>query len=517
MSNGKRTCDCARHFCFYNSIIFACGGQPPSSHWWATPIGMKRFLGLDENNPILLSHIALLETKINVSISVVGDEVYTSTSNYPKKLTLTMKHGHFSFFGKRQQIDKIWTQNLKLVMYERMDGYFLTYDGTDLVADYDLKPTDLGNSDSIIYRRLRRHKWTDDMKASLAALLLLAKQEKESGKVDDYDELLGEFLVQTYDTFVKQCAHLKTLNPDIDIESHGYSVKDTALHLFSKWTNPYTFDPIDGQEFEWISGTKCYGLLYAKPSTFKGRCYDANSFYPSIMKDPKLILPIGKPEYRTLDVLFSNANDVISFGIYRAKISGSDSRLFIHNPKNYYTYTDIKEARKRGYSIDLICDGKPNHLFYDSGSRETGHYLFSKYVDLLYPLKSKNPLVKELQTILWGALCQRKKIYHDDEAVDFDTLDWADMGEEEDESSFVEDAKKYVLPHGRVGIFITAFGRAKLADAIADIKDEVFRLHTDSYTTTSNRVVNLSSELGGWKLESEGTYVVENMRNPKMI
>jgi hypothetical protein len=214
-----------------------------------------------------------------------------------------------------------------------------------------------------------------------------------------------------------------------------------------------------------------------------------------------------------LDVL----GEVISFGIYRAKISGSDSRLFIQNPKNFYTYTDIKEARKRGYAIDLICDGKPNHLFYDSGSRETGHYLFSKYVELLYPLKSKNPLVKELLNILWGALCQRKKVYHDDEEVDFDTLDWTDMGEEEDDSSFVEDAKKYVLPHARVGVFITAMGRAKLADAIADIKDEVFRIHTDSYHSTSNRVVNLSSELGGWKLESEGIFQVVSMRKPKMI
>lgn len=510
----KRTCSCDRHFCFYNSIIYACGGQPPSSHWWTTPIGMKRFLKIADDAPILLSHIALLETKINVSISVVGDSAqYTSTSNYPKKLTLTMKQGHFSFFGKRQQIDKIWRQNLKFIMYEKMDGFFLTYDGTDLVADYTLKATELGNCDDTIYRRLRRHKWTDEMKASLAALLATQKSGKVLSEAKDYDELLGDFLVQTYDTFVQQCAHLKTLDPDIDIEANGYSVKDTALHLFSKWTNPYTFDPIDDREFEWISGTKCYGLLYAKPSTFKGRCYDANSFYPSIMKDPKLILPIGKPEYRTLNAL----GDVVSFGIYRAKISGADCRLFIQNPLDYYTYTDIKEARKRGYSVELICDGKPNHLFYDSGSRETGHYLFSGYVDKLYPLKSKNQLVKELQSVLWGAMCERRKVYHDDEEVDFDNLDWADICENDTESSFVEKAKKYVLPHARVGVFITAMGRAKLADAIADIKDEVFRIHTDSYTSTSNRLVKLSTELGGWKLESEGIFQVVNMRKPLMI
>ncbi len=117
--------------------------------------------------------------------------------------------------------------------------------------------------------------------------------------------------------------------------------------------------------------------------------------------------------------------------------------------------------------------------------------------------------------MLWGALCQKKKIYHHDE-VEFDSIEQMNntmnMG-----NCFVEKTKKYVLPHARFGVFITAFGRAKLADAIADIKEEVYRVHTDGFYTSSHKVFNFSNELGGFKLEDEGEFIVENIRKPIKI
>ena len=499
-------CSCEKKFCFYNAVLNACGGCSPNPSFWTAPPAMKRFLKIGEKDQVQLHHIPLIEAKLKICINVAGELQYSSSSKYPKNITLISKDGHFGYASKKQKIAKFWKQGLTFATYEIFDDFILTYDGNELTADYVLKESDLGNSDTIAYKQLNRSKWTDEMKDQLFLL-------KEANFTEKYAELLGDFMVSTHDTFVRNCDHLKSISDGaVDISAHGYNVKDTALYLFSKFMIPYQFETIDDVEFEWISGCKCYGLLYAKPAQFKGRCIDGNSWYSSIMVDQKLILPLGNPEYKTLDRL----SDVISFGIYRAVIYGTDSRLFLHNPKNFYTYIDIKEALKRGYTVDLICDGAPNHLFYDSSSRETGHYLFRGFVDLLYPLKGKNPLVKQLLNMLWGALCQRVKLYHDDE-VDFDSFDFLDICETDDATSFVEKAKKYVLPHARVGIFITAMGRAKLADAIADIKDEVYRVHTDGIYTSSAKEFEFSDELGGWKLEDEGEFVVENLRKPLKI
>ena len=40
----KRTCACAKHFCFYNSIKYAFGDYALSPMTWTTPSGMKQFL-----------------------------------------------------------------------------------------------------------------------------------------------------------------------------------------------------------------------------------------------------------------------------------------------------------------------------------------------------------------------------------------------------------------------------------------------------------------------------------------
>jgi hypothetical protein len=133
----------------------------------------------------------------------------------------------------------------------------------------------------------------------------------------------------------------------------------------------------------------------------------------------------------------------------------------------------------------------------------------------LYPLKKKNPIVKPLLATIWGALAQRKKIYHHNE-VDFDSLEQLNNTMNTG-NCFVEKTKKYVLPHARFGVFITAFARNALCNEIADIVDSISRIHTDSILTTSNKVFKISDKLGEWKEERSGTFVVENMRKPILL
>jgi hypothetical protein len=502
----KYSCNCCEKYCFYNSIKFACGGLDPSPNFWVSPVGMKNSLKIGRFDQIEECHIPHIEKNAKMCINVVGDYTYNSSQKYPKKITLKYENGHYKFAGKKQKTNKIWKTDLILKYFvklkDNLTEYYLTYDGNEIVADYTLKATDLGDSDTFVYKEFSRRELTTDQHETLLEI-------NENDDDELYAETIAEYMIDSYDKYMKNIEDLKQY--DIDISAHGYSIKNTALALFSKFVKCYDFEELDEEETEILLQVKNYGILYAKPAQFKGRCIDGNSWYPSCYIDPKLILPIGKPEYRKLDKL----DEVISHGIYHVKISNDDPRLFLQNPKNWYTYIDIKEAKKRGYDVELICDGKTNHLFYNSDKRETGHYLFRGFVDMLYQLKKKNPIAKLLLNILWGALSQKKKIYHHNE-VNFESIEQMNntmnVG-----GCFVEKTKKYVLPHARFGVFITAFGRAKLADAIADIKDQVYRVHTDGYYTSSNKEFNFSNDLGGWKLEDEGEFVVENIRKPIKI
>jgi len=225
------------------------------------------------------------------------------------------------------------------------------------------------------------------------------------------------------------------------------------------------------------------------------------------MKDTKLIIPLGKPEFLCLEKF----GEFIAFGLYKARISGHDERLFLINPKMWYTYIDIKSALARGYTVELVSDNDCNHVYYSSENRETGYYLFRGFVDLLYPLKRRNPVAKRILNMLWGALSQKVKVY-ESESVDFeDTFDFLDVCEDENESEFLMTVDKYKLPWARCGVFITAMGRSRLADFIAPFVDTVCRLHTDSAITTCGTIFKLDLELGGWKLEDSGVFDIQSL------
>ena len=482
--------------------MYALGGLTPTPGFWTTPLGMKRFLKIGEADPILPQHIALLEPKMKVGISVDG---FPSTSSYPKQLTLTYKNGHYSYFAKKSDIVKIWKQGKKLVMYQKLsceDGdHFLTYDGNELVADFTLTHDQMRYDSEFVYKQA--FGFSDTENAQLNELKISDAEEYSASLI----EFLGECMVRSYDSYVKDCEHLKSISDgNVDVAANGYSIKDTALSIFSKFVNAYHVEPVDDKEYAILSSIKNYGLLYAKPSTITGRCIDGNSFYPSIMNDTKLFIPLGNPEYKVLDQL----SDVVAYGLYRAEISGHDERLFLLNPKKWYTYIDIKEAVARGYIVSLVCDGNCNHVHYASRDRESAYYLFRGFVDLLYPLKKKNPLVKKILNILWGALCQRCKKYNDAE-TDYDSFDFVDVSEETDEIEGFVKEEKYKLAWARCGIFITAMGRKKMADFIAPFVDDVYRVHTDGFYTTNAQEIYFSDELGGWKLEDEGTFRIENL------
>ena len=500
----QKLCDCDTKFCFYNSISYIFGGLEPSPQFWVSPIGCKNFLKIGRFDKIERHHIPILEKHLKIAIDVIGDYNYKSAEKYTKRITLTNYDGHYSAVSKKSKISKFYKTELTLKYYTNMgDDYYLTYDGTELIADYVLKDEDLKtDKNTFVYKQFQKRELTQNQQETL--FLQSYKINDEADSEDLYAETIGNYMVASYDNYISQIEDLK--ENGIDISAHGFSIKNTALMLFSKFVKPYEFAEIDEQESAILAKVKNHGILYAKAGTVVGRELDINSFYPSCYIDPKFIVPIGKPIYKKLEKL----DDVISVGLYHVKITGTDPRLFLENPKhNWYCYTDVKQAKVRGWNIELICDGNPNFLFYDSAARETGFNLLRGYVAKLFPLKKKNPLAKSLLQMLWGVLCEKEKLYHRDE-ISFDSLEQLNntMCIEE---GFVERTKIYKLPHARIGVFLTSFARGKLADQIFDIVETVWRIHTDSALVSADKVFNISAELGAWKLERSGSFIVESI------
>ena len=93
-----------------------------------------------------------------------------------------------------------------------------------------------------------------------------------------------------------------------------------------------------------------------------------------------------------------------------------------------------------------------------------------------------------------------------------DLEDFIAFGEGDDDCLLIK-KNEYVHPHARIGVFLTAYGRAKMADYMEDFIDDVYRVHTDGFYTTSSKDFKFSDELGGFKLEDEGTFQINNLNS----
>ena len=279
------------------------------------PLGLKKWLKIPENQQILPEHIESIKSKIRVSISVEGDYEYASVATFPKKILLRYENGHYSFVRNPRITEKIvkkWKQGKRLVMFQIFEDYILTYDGVDLVADSTMTADNLGISKDFIFKQFDKKNLSPATKKKL--------QDLEG---DEYAELLGNSMADFYESVMTNCVALKEFG--IDFSDHRFSVKDTAISLFSRYSKAHEFYPIEDEELVWIEGCKNHGLLYAKEQTGHFRNIDGNSWYPALMRDPKLLLPLGKPEYRIIE----NFGDFVQFGIYRCVITGADLLLLL--------------------------------------------------------------------------------------------------------------------------------------------------------------------------------------------
>jgi hypothetical protein len=204
------------------------------------------------------------------------------------------------------------------------------------------------------------------------------------------------------------------------------------------------------------------------------------------------------------------------YGIYRCVINPSNNihinKLFRFNQKNFYTHSDIKTANLLGLEIVLIQDGKYNAIEWKDNERYKGSDIFTQYINDFYFLKEKykdNPLPKRVLNSLWGLLSQKeKKNYYADGK---EKLDIPDEDEIDDITPLPNNRTKITTTNknkiftsdwGRLGCFLTAFCRNKIAEFAYENREYIVRIHTDSLVSTKPmNHLKISNKIGDWKMK----------------
>ena len=214
---------------------------------------------------------------------------------------MELKDGHYSYQNNQQVrkdlgLAKFKTQDKCYVLYVERGDYFLTYDGEYMIENRDLKYGDLCKSKRCVYKKFAVMK----KGCCSAESQELLKKLKDENNTIEYEKLLAQCLQEYYHNFMKDCEDLKQLTEGrVDLKEHQYDLKHCVLKEFWKRTRTYHFEEIDEVEDEWLRNTNNCGLMYSEPAEGEMNVYDVNSFYPHLMKNPKLLIPCGKPSYET--------------------------------------------------------------------------------------------------------------------------------------------------------------------------------------------------------------------------
>ena len=132
----------------------------------------------------------------------------------------------------------------------------------------------------------------------------------------------------------------------------------------------------------------------------------------------------------------------------------------------------------------------------------------------------KATLVKAIRTNIWGSLSTRNTIYKTTrQPLDIDggneIMEIQPRGEFLSVGYCKKD-KYYKYSYGRIGAFLTACCRKRMASMILPIIDNVYRVHTDSALCSglSDEFIQehfkLGKELGDFGIDKQGTAHIKN-------
>ena len=325
----------------------------------------------------------------------------------------------------------------------------------------------------------------------------------------------NESFEESYDNFVKLADKIIA---DTDGRLNLYktgSLSNTALKLFFEMIGANApCDPITADEARWINNCNQGAIINQIDYMGDIHNYDINSMYQAILKNKHFKIPTKTGTFVKIPKDEFDKLTFYKFGIYRVEIMTDESysKLFRFNKNNYYTSFDLTQARSYGLKIHYIeCDF--NFLYYGANTFENGSILFKEFVDYMYELRKRtgDKVYKTIANSLWGALVQsnlRKLTYSlDDENFNFDFNDDVEILWQVPKSNnkfqicYVKKDKYFKYPFARLKPFILAFGRQMLGRMIEPHIDNIYRIHTDGWSSSKLLDIKLTDEMGGLRYE----------------
>ena len=445
---------------------------------WKFPQTFKKFLKLDRKDKVHIDLIPLIEKKLNLSINITGDINYNSGSQHSKTIHLKLIDGHYTLnrgkAGAFQLLKKALFKSqkpLEFMIYTSNKDMYEIMTETNKEIQTITKTT--------FYSMINDNKYC-------------------SYQVNTVD-------VETFEKIYKEIKDLE--NYGVNILNYT-NIKNAVIgQIYFKTLRRFEVDPLEPLESQFLDKALSGGIIHRKPGTYKNvEYYDVNSQYPHILANTGLLFPTRKPEFKNLESLPAN---FISFGIYRAKITGDiNPFLFRTKSTHYYTHYEINRARQLGYNVNLIIDGEANAMIYDAKARVPSKSVFKNYMNEFYEIKkeTKSQVVKAFLNLVWGALTQRHKIFRNLSKSGHSNLHIQHIKTNNDDI-LVEQYKNdklFKYPYARLGVFLTAYGRCHISKIIEPYKEYVRRVHTDGFLLEGNtKQIFTGSKMGELKLEYE--------------
>jgi hypothetical protein len=460
------------------------------------PALLKESIGLERDDPIPITKIKEIEHYINenesipYAIFVSGDAEYNSTIKTNKKIHIILSNGHY-MTEKTKTTRKNYDEK-PIIMVDYVDEEYQAFDGeNNFVMSYEEYRTNRDKYMSSPYLIVEKNYCMDMKKLcieeSYEKYLEMAQDMKEKSK--------GQF------NFYK--------TP---------TIKNCALNYFYDITKAIQPDPIQNNESNWINNASTHAVTYWENYTGKIHVYDINSRYPHIMQKSIHHFPIKEGTWRNIEKI----DDKPEYGIYRCTINKLDDKpykFFVFNKKNYYTHLDVIVALKYELSVELICDGEPNFLYYSKDCLIAGSYLFGKYVKTLYELKTEKVRgAKLLLNILWGALTETntyKQVHQLTDTIDLTNTRITKL--QSDGKIRINHVKsnenQFKTNYGRIKPFILAFGRSQFFFSFRGWEHLVMRMHTDSLylTEVPPNMLPPSDKIGCLKHEYSGIITISSL------
>jgi hypothetical protein len=506
--------------CLYQCLYFAYGTLSKLPQTIKNPDILKKALGLERCDPVPVNLIPKVEKLAEtIAINITGDANILSKSKSHRRITLILTSGHYSLAKDSDRREtKAWTAKPKKPLIYQTDGVNLT------VKTYDGENIRTKSIPDLIKLKAKCNsgQWC----------LIQVEKSRETGKI----ESLEDAYTRIHEERNMLLEESKKIGISIDLfRCHG-NYKKVALWLFEILSRGISANkPLHPIEAKWISETMMGGIIWADNNwQGYGRQYDKTSLYPSIMQSA-LTFPIGKGKFQTLKdfVKKHEDGDYPIYGIYRAKVEYKEgmNALFRYNKLNKYTHIDLTRAKELGLKVELIQDSTPNSLVFEMGTRISGKVIFGEYVNFLFKLKNIGGTVgrvaKRVLNTLWGALCQRNRVYYDisdDMPELFDdpegeTLDTIiPIGDNRWSLQFSNPGNLFKGEYPRIAPFLMAQGRKLISMNIEAHKDKVRRVHTDGFILEEDPKKppliecseDASKTLKELKFEKEGKCYVKN-------